>query len=353
VKHLRRYLILAPGSFADRGAKTAHGVIAYADDPTVAVVDPAHSGKRVCDVLPHVRSEAPIVSDVAAGLWYEPTSLLIGLAPPGGKLPAAWRQEISSAIRGQLEIVSGLHDMICDDPEFARLAAEHGTRIWDVRVPPPSPLFSGAAYKVGAVTVLTVGSDCAVGKMTVALELTKVARNAGRHAKFVPTGQTGIMIAGWGIAVDRVIADFAPGAAESLVCEAAREADLLFVEGQGAINHPAYGPVTLSLLYGTAPDALILCHMATRKHIEGFHAPVLSYRELIRTYESLTANLKPARVAAIALNTFGLSDAEARTEVERARAETGLPADDVVRFGAQELFEAIVPSLVKSRPKKA
>jgi uncharacterized NAD-dependent epimerase/dehydratase family protein len=353
VKHLRRYLILAPGAFAGRNAKTAHGVIAYADDPTDAVVDPTLTGKRVRDVLPHVRSDAPIVEDVAAGLWYEPTALLIGLAPPGGKLPAAWRREISSAIRGQLEIVSGLHDMIGDDAEFARLAAEHGTRIWDVRIPPPSPLFCGDAYKIDAVSVLTVGSDCAVGKMTAALELTKVARNAGRHAKFVPTGQTGIMIAGWGIAVDRVITDFAPGAAESLVCEASREADLLFVEGQGAINHPAYAPVTLALLYGAAPDALVLCHMVARRHIEGFNTPVLSYREMVRSYESLCSGVKPAKVVAIALNTHGLSDAEAHKAIEQARSETGLPADDLVRFGAEKLYDSIVPSLTKSRPLHA
>jgi uncharacterized NAD-dependent epimerase/dehydratase family protein len=353
MKHLRRYLILAPGAFADRGAKTAHGVIAYADDPTVAVVDPTLTGKLVRDVLPHVRSDAPIVQDVAAGLWYEPTALLIGLAPPGGQLPKAWRNEIAVAIRGQLEIVSGLHDMIGDDDEFARLAAEHGTRIWDVRIPPPSPLFSGAAYAVEAVTVLTVGSDCAIGKMTTSLELTKVARNAGAHAKFVPTGQTGIMIAGWGIAVDRVIADFAPGAAESLVCEAAREADLLFIEGQGAINHPAYAPVTMALLYGTAPDVLVLCHMATRKHIEGFGTPLLSYRELIRGYESLCAGVKPAKVAGISLNTFGLSDEEARAAIAQARSETGLPVDDLVRFGAQAFYDAILPSLVKTRPIQA
>jgi uncharacterized NAD-dependent epimerase/dehydratase family protein len=350
---MRRYLILAPGAFADRGAKTAHGVIAYADDPTVAVVDPTLTGKRVRDVLPHVRSEAPIVQDVAAGLWYEPTSLLIGLAPPGGALPKAWRNEIAAAIRGQLEIVSGLHDLLADDDEFARLAAEHGTRIWDVRIPPPSPLFSGAAYDLKAVCVLTVGSDCAVGKMTTSLELTRFARSAGRHASFVPTGQTGIMIAGWGIAVDRVIADFAPGAAESLVCEVGRESDLLFVEGQGAINHPAYAPVTLALLYGTAPDALILCHMVTRRHIEGFGTPLLSYRELIRAYESLCAGVKPAKVVGIALNTFGLDDAQARAAIEQARTETGLPADDLVRFGAEAFYSAILPLLVKTRPLQA
>jgi uncharacterized NAD-dependent epimerase/dehydratase family protein len=346
----RRYLILAPGAFADRGAKTAHGVIAYADDPTVAVVDPTLSGKRVCDVLPHLRSDAPIVEDVASGLWYEPTSLLIGLAPPGGKLPASWRAEIAVAIRAGLEIVSGLHDVLGADDEFARLAAEHGTRIWDVRIPPPSPLFSGDVYRLDAVGVLTVGSDCAVGKMTTALELTRIARAQGRHAKFVPTGQTGIMIAGWGISIDRVISDFAPGAAESLVCEAARDADLLFIEGQGAINHPAYGQVTLALLYGTAPDALVLCHLASRTRIEGYGIPILPYPELIRAYESLCAWVKPAKVVGIALNTYGLSDAEAWRAIEDARARTGLPADDVVRFGARAFYDAIAPSLTKRQP---
>lgn len=349
----RRYLILAPGAFADRGAKTAHGVIAYADDPTVAVVDPTLTGKRVSDVLPHVRSDAPIVEDVAAGLWYEPTSLLIGLAPPGGRLPTTWRDEISAAIRGQLEIVNGLHDLLGDDAEFARLAAEHGTRIWDVRVPPPTPLFSGAAYGLDAITVLTVGSDCAVGKMTTALELTKVARAAGRHARFVATGQTGIMIAGWGIAIDRVIADFAPGAAESLVVEASRVADLLFVEGQGSINHPAYAPTTVALLYGTAPDALVLAHVAGRNHIEGYQTPTLSYRELIRTYESLCAGVKPAKVIGISLNTSSLSEEEARRAINEARTQTGLPADDLVRFGAEAFYDAIAGSLIKTQPLQA
>lgn len=345
---MRRYLVLAPGAFADRSAKTAHGVIAYAEDPTVAVVDPAHAGKRVRDVLPHLDSDATIVADVAAGLWYEPTSLLIGLAPPGGKLPAPWRAEIAAAIRGGLEIVNGLHDVLADDPEFARLAAEHGTRIWDVRVPPPVPLFSGAAYAIDAISVLMVGSDCAVGKMTTALQLTRAARSRRRNARFVPTGQTGIMIAGWGIAIDRVIADFAPGAAESLVVEAAREAELLFVEGQGAINHPAYGPVTLALLYGAAPDVLVLTHLVTRTRIDGYDIPLLSYRALIRGYEALCAGVKPAKVAGIALNTYGLSERDARTAIAAARDETGLPVDDLVRFGPEAFYDAIAPAFAKT-----
>jgi uncharacterized NAD-dependent epimerase/dehydratase family protein len=345
----RRYAILAPGEFAGRAAKTAHGVIAYSPDVTVAVVDPEHAGRRVRDVVPYLQSDAPIVPSVRAALALEPTALLIGVAPPGGALPAGWRGEIRDALRAGLEIVNGLHQTLADDPEFAALAAGGG-RIWDVRVPPPVPLFSGRAYGVKARVVLTVGSDCAVGKMTAALELTRAARTRGADARFAATGQTGIMIAGRGIAIDRVIADFASGAAEELVA-ADGDADLVFVEGQGGINHPAFGAVTLALLYGAAPDALVLVHLATRTHAEGFSTPLLSYAELIRSYEGLCAAVKPARVAGIALNTYGLSDAQAQRAIAAARDETGLPADDVVRYGPDALYEALAPALTrKTRP---
>ncbi len=347
---MRRYLILAPGQFAD-DAKTAHGVIRYGSDETVAVVDPALAGKTVREVLPHLPCSAPIVSSVAAGLQYGPTSLLIGTAPIGGKLPAHWRAEVIAALRAGLEVVSGLHDMLADDPEFAAAAFEHNAPIWDVRKPPDVPLFSGAVYGVKQPTLLAVGNDCSVGKMTVVLELARAAADRGRRAEFVPTGQTGIMIAGWGVSIDRVIADFAPGATEQLVLEAAaRNPEYIFVEGQGSINHPAYAPVTLALLFGAAPDALLLVADVKRTAIGGFNTPVLPYRELISLYETLCATVKPARVAGLALNTYGLPDDRARYEIERARNETALPADDIVRFGAHALYDAIAPQLHRRRP---
>ena len=319
----RRYVALAPGAFASRSAKTAHGVIAYAADPTVAVVDPEHAGRRVREVVPYLASDAPIVADVASALRFAPTSLLVGVAPTGGALPPDWRRAILAALDAGLEVVSGLHDELARDPEFAAAARRAGTTIWDVRVPPPVPLFSGRAYGVAARVVLTVGSDCAVGKMTASLELTRAARERGERARFVATGQTGILIAGGGIAIDRVVADFAPGAAEQLVLDNA-DADLLFVEGQGAINHPAYAPVSLALLFGAAPDALVLVHRAGRAVIEDFATPILPYRTLIRTYEALCAGVKPARVVGVALNTADLDDAGARAAIAEARAATGL-----------------------------
>jgi D-glutamate N-acetyltransferase len=327
----------------------AHGVIAYSSDVVVAVVDPDHAGRQVRDVVPYLRSDAPVVASVDDAMRFAPSALLVGIAPAGGKLPDEFRAAIRGALRARLEIVSGLHAMLNDDAEFAALAREHDTRIWDLRLPPSAPLFSGAAWDVKAKIVLTVGSDAAVGKMTAALELLRAARERGADAAFVPTGQIGIAIAGWGTAIDRVVADFAPGAAEQLVLEGERRArDLLFLEGQGGINNPAFAPVTLALLYGGAPDALVLVHNVSRDRIEDYDVPILSYRALIRTYESLCATVKPARVVGIALNTRECTDGEAREHIERARAETGLPCDDVVRNGPHALYDAIAPALVKT-----
>jgi uncharacterized NAD-dependent epimerase/dehydratase family protein len=346
----RRYAILALDRF-EHDAKTAHGVIAYGADDVAAVIDPSCAGKRVRDVLAHLNSDAPIVASVKEALQFDPTALLIGTAPKGGALPPDWRRAVLEALEADLDVVSGLHDMLGENENFAAIAREHGCEIWDVRKPPEVPLFSGTVYDVPAPTLLLVGNDCAVGKMTVALELVRAANEGGRKARFVPTGQTGIMIAGWGISVDRVIADFAPGATEQLVLFAAHEgADLIVVEGQGAINHPAYAPVTLALMYGSAPDALILVCAPQKRHIEDFETPVLGYRDLIRIHEALLATVKPAKVVGIALNTRSLDDATARAEIARAEAETQLPADDVVRFGPQRLYAAVAPELRRNPP---
>ena len=144
----RRYVIFAPGAFAERAAKTAHGVIAYSRDVVVAVVDPDHAGRRVRDVVPYLRSDAPIVATVRESLRFEPTALLIGIAPPGGALPPEYRAEIAVALQSRLEVVNGLHAFLNDDAEMRALADKHDSRIWDLRLPPAAPLFSGAAYDI-------------------------------------------------------------------------------------------------------------------------------------------------------------------------------------------------------------
>jgi uncharacterized NAD-dependent epimerase/dehydratase family protein len=238
--------------------------------------------------------------------------------------------------------------MLRDDPELRPLADAAGVELRDLRRPPPGlDCATGANLDVDAGIVLTVGSDCAIGKMTVSLELDRAARERGLASLFVPTGQTGIAIAGWGIAVDAVVADFISGAAEQLVLEGRRRGgDLLWVEGQGSLVHPAYSGVTLGLYHGSAPHVLVLCHRAGSTEIEGSPGhPIPPLAELVQLHESTALPRRPARVVAVALNTAGLDDGDARIAVAAAAAETGLPAADPVREGADTLLDAVLAGL--------
>jgi uncharacterized NAD-dependent epimerase/dehydratase family protein len=196
-----------------------------------------------------------------------------------------------------------------------------------------------------ARVVLTVGSECAIGKMTVSLELDRAAKARGVASVFVPTGQTGIAIAGWGISVDAVVSDFLAGATEQLVLEGIeRGGELLFVEGQGSLIHPAYSGVTLGLVHGAAPHAFVLCHMAGATEVEGYPGhPIPSLRELVELHERMALPARKARVACIAVNTSPVTDdAEARAVLATTEDETGLPADDPVRFGPERLLDAVL-----------
>jgi uncharacterized NAD-dependent epimerase/dehydratase family protein len=289
----------------------------------------------------------PIVATVNDALCFNPDTALVGVATAGGRFPPAWRELLRSAIAKGLDVENGLHQFLSEDEELRALAERHGVELRDLRRPPPDlNVPTGENLEVPAHIVLTVGSDCAIGKKTVALEFDLEARRRGVRSQFVPTGQTGIVIAGWGIAVDAVISDFLAGAAERLIVEGYRRGgeDVLFVEGQGSLVHPAYAGVTLGLLHGSVPHALVLCHQAGATEVEGFPGhPLPPLAELIDLYERSSLPARRARVVAIALNTrFLEGDDEARAAVAAAAAETGLPADDPVRFGAGALVDVLV-----------
>lgn len=343
----RSWLILADGYLLARNAKTAHGVIRYSKDSIAAVLDREHAGKRVADVLPDLRRDAPIVGSLDEAIQHSPTAFLLGVATPGGWIPDHWRTWILEAIDAGLEIVNGLHSMLADDPEVVARAEERGVRLWDVRTPPDDiPLFSGKSLEVPQKIVLTVGSDCAVGKKTTALEIAAAGDAAGTRCEFVATGQTGVLIAGKGIAVDRVISDFLAGAAEKLVTEAASDSEVLIVEGQGSVWHPAYSAVTLGLLHGSCPHVMVLCHQAGRDAIEEppfTKLPPLS--ELVTIYEKLAEVNRPAKVVCVSVNCSGLDDDAARAAIEAAERETGLPAGDVFRGDAPKLWRAVSEAL--------
>jgi uncharacterized NAD-dependent epimerase/dehydratase family protein len=334
----RRLLILAEGKSGDpHFGKTAHGVLRYRPDNVVAVLDSQRAGETV--------DGKPIVGSVDDALRLGPTVALVGVATQGGRFPPDWRGLLRSSVSNGLDLENGLHEFVSDDPELSELARRHGVVLRDLRKPPRGlNVPTGENLTHDAHVVLTVGSDCAIGKMTVALELDAEARRRGVASEFVPTGQTGMAIAGWGIAIDAVVSDFLAGASEQLVLEGvARGATLLWVEGQGSLLHPAYSGVTLGLVHGSAPHTLVLCHMAGQRFVdddERFPIPPLT--ELIAIHERMSLLARPAKVVAIALNTRLLDDDAARRAVVAAEDETGLPASDPVRFGSAGIVEAVL-----------
>lgn len=339
-----RLALYAEGEFGKGRSKTAEGVMRYGQNPVAAVIDSTAVGKSIKEAV-GIDCPAPIVASIKESLVHKPSVLLLGTAPTGGRLPDSWRADIILAIENGMDIVSGLHDFLADDQEIKSAADKHGKLLLDVRKAPDNlPVASGLARKVKGFTVLTVGSDVSIGKMTTSLELLKSAEKRQIKSEFIATGQTGIMCTGGkGIAVDRVIGDFMAGAAEQMVVEASSEAELIFVEGQGSLAHPGFSGVTLSLLHGSCPRAMILCHQPSRKLIGRLpEFPILELNKMIALNETMAALMQPAKVVGVALNTNGLSESEARLAIDAVEKETGLPCIDPVRFGGDILLDAIL-----------
>ena len=336
-----RIAILAEGSFGVLESKTATVLVRYLPDNVVAVIDSSHAGKDVSEVI-EIGHGIPVIKKLADAMQFQPTMLAIGIAPPGGELPTEWDGIIRDAISHGLHIMSGLHHFLSDNDELSELAAKNNVILWDARKPPENlPVATCKADDVEATVVLTVGSDCRVGKMLSGIEITKAARTRGLNAEFCPTGQNGIMVWGWGIAIDAVVSDFTAGAAEQIVLEGAKNHDLLIVEGQGSLVHPGYSGVTLSLLHGSMPDAMIFCHQPSRDTVARYTVPLPSLTDMINHYETLAAPIKPAKVIGIALNCFDLTKKETVKAINDIEKETGLPATDVVKYGADKLVDAI------------
>ena len=337
----KRYLVLAEGRSGDpHYGKTARGVIRYAPEKVVAVLDSQRAGESY--------DGFPIVGSVEEALALKPTTALVGVATAGGRFPPEWRALLKRCLAAGLDIENGLHQRVSGDTELVELAQRHGARLVDLREPPEDlNVPTGANLEAPARIVLTVGSDCAIGKMTVALELDAEARRRGIESVFVPTGQTGIAIAGWGIAVDAVVADFIAGAAERLVVEGVdRGGELLWIEGQGSLTHPQYSGVTLGLFHGSAPHALVLCHVPGQEYVnDDPDFPMPSLSSLVELHERTALIARPSPVVAVALNTRGMEEHAAREGISAAEDETGLVADDPVRFGAARIVDAVLAGL--------
>ncbi len=349
-----RVVLLQHGGLADLSGKTGLTLLRYRRGPVVAVVDPDQAGRSLRDVT-GIDRDVPVVASLAEALATGPEVAVIGLAPSGGRLPEPVRADVAAALRAGLSVASGLHSRIGDDPELAPLRRDPAW-IWDLRREPEGLAVAAArAAALPCRRLLAVGSDMAVGKMSACLELAAAADALGVPARFVGTGQAGILISGQGVALDAVRVDYAAGAVEAAVLAAGEgmgPEGLVLVEGQGSLAHPG-STATLPLIRGSQPTDLLLVHRAGQRHIKGLpELPIPPLPELIAAVEALAALGRPdghrPRVKAVALNT-GHLDGEAAARAIAAVAEsTGLPCTDVVRSGGAALLQAL--GLAGDRP---
>lgn len=269
-------------------------------------------------------------------------TLILGLVASGGRLEASWTNVIQDALAHGLDVVSGMHDKLADVPELAAAAAKHGRRLFDIRHT-STKFATGTGAKRSGKRLLTVGTDCSCGKMFTTLHVERELKRRGVRCTFRATGQTGILIAGEGVAIDAIVSDFVAGAVEALSpANAPDHWDL--IEGQGSLFHPAFAGVTLSLIHGAQPDALILCHEPGRPHVRGLpHAPMPDLRDCIDLNVRVAKLTNPAaRMVGVSVNTVRMTESAAFAEIARIERETGLPAVDPTRQGAGRLVDALL-----------
>lgn len=340
-------VVHADGVFSASGPKLAHAALRYRSDEVVAVIDSRHTGKRSRDITgAGSDADVPVVGSVAEALAYAPDTLLVGISLLRSSIPEALRRDVLAALDVGLNVISGLHYALRADPDVAAAAARRGVELVDLRQPTQQHLEVRPSLRRGGDgwVTLTVGSDASVGKMTTSLALERAAQVRGLTAVVLATGQTGRFVAGRGFPSDHLVSDFVPTVACEEATRAAEEFDWVFVEGQGALNHPMYSNGALGLLHGVDPDVLVLCHRAGATAIAGRpHTRLPSLPELVAMNEHAASwgLSREPRVVAISLDTRSLDLKTARYELDRAAAESGLPVSDPLRFGAQPLLDAV------------
>ena len=328
---VRSIVILAEGKFAPLTSKTANQAIRYIPNEIVGVIDSRSAGKTAQKIL-GFDGDIPVFNNLQSSLFKNPNTLLIGVAPTGGKLPEQWREVIIEAIQNKLNIISGLHTLLSEDEELSTLAKSHNIILTDLRkIPKEYEVISKGSWKTRkARTILTVGTDCNVGKMTASLELHRKCLQRGMQSDFVATGQTGILLSGRGIAIDSVVSDFVAGAIEMEVDKRVEEGkEIIHIEGQGSLTHQGYSSVTLGLVHGVMPDAMILVHHPSRK-FDDYGLSLENVSRFIQLHEQILSPFKPSKVIGIAINTVNMSSQQILDAKKQLERETNLPVVDVL-----------------------
>lgn len=355
----RKLAVLTEGTRDIYRNKTALGLLRFRPEDVVCVIDSAHAGADLSH-LPGIDAKIPVVGNVEQAIALGMEWLVIGVNTPGGFLPDTIRPHVYEAIRHRIGVISGLHESVHGDPNLVALAARHAVELVNLRATPDDRIVStGKARGTKAFRLLTVGTDANIGKTTVALTLQRhlsATRSYKTKARFVSTSQDGILITGRGVAVDRMISDFAGGMVEQLVLEEDHHgADLLVIEGQNSILSPCYSGTSISLVHGSCPDAMVLCHNPKRAFLRHTDAPMPPLATYIDLYERILAHVHPGKIVAIALNTMELTPEEAKAAMAAVAEETGLPVADVIREGDEgcKRIAAAVLAAKRSRPAKS
>ena len=337
-----RLAILLHGGITGIHGKTGLALLRFAPERCVVVIDRLTAGGNLAELtgIP-LEHPIPIVASAQEALAFKPQTLALGLAALGGKLPEDWIPDMQASLGGGLNILNGLHTSLANDPRLAP-HVQDGNWIWDIRKEPAGLVSGmGLARLLDCKRVLFVGTDMSIGKMSAAIAFHRAAVSKGVRSKFMATGQTGVMLEGDGIPLDAIRVDFASGAVQQELIACSQGQQVVFIEGQGSLLNPA-STATLPLLRGSQPTDLVLVHRVQMHHLRDFKwVTIPPLKDVVAMYESIACAggaLAPVRVRCIAINSHGLSDAEARYEIQRIQDETGLPTQDVVRWGADNLL---------------
>ena len=335
---IRKIVALTEGYSDPQSAKTARNLIYYCPGEVIALFDRLNIGKTSFELLGV--GNVPVIGSLDE--IKDADTLIMSVALPGGKLPQSFKEIMLGAISRKMNVISCGHEFISDDPDLVLAAKSAGVSLKDIRKNNARDVAHRKGIRADCLRILTVGNDCSLGKMVTSLELARALQKKGHNAKFVATGQTGILIEGDGIPIDAVVGDYINGAAERLILQNQHH-DILIVEGQGSIVHPRYSSVTLGLLHGSMPHGMIMCYEVGREFVHNMPGIKIPPMEVvIRLFEEMASVMFPSKVIGFALNSKKVSDSEAENERKRIKKQFGLPACDVVRHGPEELVEAII-----------
>ena len=341
---MQKFVILCPSAFDYLSNKTGNMLIRYRPQEVCCVIDPKKAGQTAQDIL-GFGGNIPVVSNFKKAMTFTPKALVIGSSPQGGYINGEYRRELKAAIHYGCNIYSGMHQFLNDDHALATLAEKKSVTITDYRRPPNPPHFPKGSWKKRKVKVLLiVGTDCNTGKMTTGWEITERLKKRGRDVRFVGTGQTGIMLGGYGVPVDAVVGDFMAGEIEYAIDKIGDQADLVVVEGQGSLTNMYYAGVTLGLMHGAMPDYMIMTDEPGRT-IDVSNNQMASIGDVMDLHLSLMKNFKQSRFLGMNLLTLKMDEDLALKEIKNLENEHKLPTTDLVRFGDGKLIDRIEQEL--------